>query len=101
MLEPPKPVFVADLLPELLDHLLRLLENLDPEDGPSQRSVRGGPSKTSPFICLVSKSEISPGGVTGILLAAPFLVGKGLSRSSINGMRSGFESPGESVSLFC
>ena len=32
MLEHPKPILVADLLPEILDHLLRLLESLDQED---------------------------------------------------------------------
>lgn len=32
MLEPPKPILVADLLPEMLDHLLRLLESLEQED---------------------------------------------------------------------
>lgn len=32
MLESPKPILVADLLPEILEHLLRLLESLDQED---------------------------------------------------------------------
>ena len=32
MLEPPKPILVADLLPEILGHLLRLLGSLDQED---------------------------------------------------------------------